>query len=190
MIPMNSDVLEGFDIAAALGGDALIVRAMTLNGAFDEDLAVLANAREFHRVELPAVSGITNARSLARLYAGLIGPVDGGPPEAILTREQVHLARTLQTSGNDLRSPSPAWMWKTTNCTRLLVGLAVAPMGGAGAFGDFGAGGSVGFADPEHELAGGYVMTKMGLGAPLDPRAGTPSFAPATTRPVPRSTHG
>ena len=46
-----------------------------------------------------------------------------------------------------------------------------APMGGAGAFGHYGAGGSVGFADPEHQLAGGYVMSKMGLGISVDPRS-------------------
>ena len=45
------------------------------------------------------------------------------------------------------------------------------PMGEAGAFGHYGAGGSVGFADPEHHIAGGYVMSKMGLGNPIDPRS-------------------
>ena len=46
-----------------------------------------------------------------------------------------------------------------------------APMGGQHAFGHYGAGGSVGFADPEHHVAGGYVMSRMGLGISVDPRS-------------------
>jgi CubicO group peptidase (beta-lactamase class C family) len=172
MIPMNSDALEGFDLADVLGGDALIVRAMTFNGAFDEDLAILANYREFHAAELPAANGITNARSLARFYAGLIGHVEEGPPEAILTREQVDIARVLQTSGFDRVLSFPGIDVESTMALGFSSASPFAPMGGAGAFGHYGAGGSVGFADPEHRLAGGYVMNKMGLGAPLDPRSG------------------
>ncbi len=172
MIPMDSDALEGFDLADALGTDALIVRAMTLNGAFDEDLGLLANRRAFHATELPAANGITNARSLARFYAGLIGPVEGGPGEALLTAEQVDIARALQTSGNDRVLSFPGLDIETTIALGFQSASPFAPMGGAGAFGHSGAGGSVGFADPEHGIAVGYVMNKMGLGAPLDARSG------------------
>ena len=172
MISMNADALDDFDLAALLGGDALIVRAMTLNGAFAEDLALLANRREFHATELPAANGITNARSLARLYAGLIGGVEGGPSEPILTRDQVDIARTLQTSGYDRVMSFPGIDVESTMALGFASASPYAPMGGVGAFGHYGAGGSVGFADPEHRLAGGYVMNKMGLGAPLDPRSG------------------
>ena len=34
--------------------------------------------------EIPAANGVTNARSLARFYAGLTGTVEGGPPAPIL----------------------------------------------------------------------------------------------------------
>ena len=46
-----------------------------------------------------------------------------------------------------------------------------APFGGEGSFGHGGAGGSYGFADPEHGLAVGYVMNKMSAGVLGDPRA-------------------
>ena len=46
-----------------------------------------------------------------------------------------------------------------------------APFGGEGSFGHSGAGGSYGFADPEHELAVGYVMNKMSEGVVVDPRS-------------------
>ena len=173
MIPMDSDALDGFDLADALGTDALLIRAMTLNGAFDEDLAILANRREFHAAELPAANGVTNPRSLARLYAGLIGPVDDGPSTALMTPEQVDIARVLQTSGYDRVLSFPGLDVESTMALGFSSASPFSPMGGAGAFGHYGAGGSVGFADPEHHIAGGYVMSKMGLGNPIDPRSST-----------------
>ena len=43
-------------------------------------------------------------------------------------------------------------------------------LGGHRSFGHYGAGGSVGFADPAEELGFGYVMNKMTLGLSGDPR--------------------
>jgi CubicO group peptidase (beta-lactamase class C family) len=45
------------------------------------------------------------------------------------------------------------------------------PFGGEGSFGHTGAGGSYGFADPENELAVGYVMNRMSAGVTGDPRS-------------------
>ena len=45
------------------------------------------------------------------------------------------------------------------------------PIGGPRGFGHFGAGGSVGWADPDAELAFGYVMNKMNLGLTGDTRS-------------------
>jgi CubicO group peptidase (beta-lactamase class C family) len=169
---MNEDALEGFDLAEILGADSLLLRAMTLNGAFDEDLAVLANRREFHATEMPAANGVTDARSLARFYAGLIGTVEGGPSHPLLTTEQIDIARTQQTWGNDLVLSFPGIDVESTMALGFASSSPFAPFGGTRAFGHSGAGGSVGFADPEHGIACGYVMNKMGLGAPLDPRSG------------------
>ena len=44
---------------------------------------------------------------------------------------------------------------------------------GPTAFGHPGAGGSLGFADPENGLAFGYVMNRMKLGLTGDPRSAT-----------------
>jgi CubicO group peptidase (beta-lactamase class C family) len=171
-IPMNEDALDQFDLAEVLGADSLLLSAMTLNGAFDDDLAVLANRREFRAVEMPAANGVTDARSLARLYAALIGPVEGGPARPMLTPAQVEIARTLQTSGADRVLSFPGIDVESTMALGFAASSAFAPFGGSRAFGHSGAGGSVGFADPEHGIACGYVMSKMGLGAPLDPRSG------------------
>ena len=45
------------------------------------------------------------------------------------------------------------------------------PVGGPRSFGHFGAGGSVGWADPEAGLAAGYVMNRMDLGLVGDARS-------------------
>jgi CubicO group peptidase (beta-lactamase class C family) len=168
VIPMEAASLEGFDLTELLGPDSLLMSAMSLNGAFG-DIAELANSRDFRAARLPAANGITNSRSLARFYAGLIGGVEGGPDSALLAREQIDIARAQQTSGADLVLSMPGMAVESTIGVGFYCSSAFAPMGGAGAFGHHGAGGSLGFADPEHGLAGGYVMNKMGLGN-IDPR--------------------
>ena len=44
------------------------------------------------------------------------------------------------------------------------------PFGGTGSFGHPGAGGSVGFADPDNQIAVGYVMNRMMQNLSGDPR--------------------
>src|SRR3546814_13239467 len=59
------------------------------------------NRPDLWSAELPAANGITNARSLARFYAGLSGTVEGGPAEPLLDADQVAAACTLHTRGPD-----------------------------------------------------------------------------------------
>jgi CubicO group peptidase (beta-lactamase class C family) len=148
-------------------GKTLLARSLNLAGAIrDPDWM---NRRAWHAAEMPGGNGITNAASLSRLYAGLIGPVDGGPSEALLTTEQMEDARTPRTEGDDqvfasvgmpLQQKIGLGFWRASPYTLF---------GGPGAFGHGGAGGSYGFADPENGLAVGYVMNKMGTDL-IDPR--------------------
>jgi len=114
----------------------------------------------------------TNAPSLARFYAGLIGGVDGGPSEGLLSPEQIDRARTLQTAGSDQVLSLPEFEIESTIALGFWSCSAFAPFGGRHAFGHSGAGGSVGVADPEHDVAGGYVMNKMNANIEGDPRVG------------------
>jgi CubicO group peptidase (beta-lactamase class C family) len=168
MIPMD---MSGASLADMLGADSLLVRALNLNGALGDELGATANHRDFHAAEIPAANGIANARSLARFYAGLIGGVEGGPSEAMLAADQIEVARALQTSGMDQVLSMPGLDVESTIALGFWSASPFAPMGGLHAFGHYGAGGSVGFADPEHQVAGGYVMSKMGLGVSGDPRS-------------------
>ncbi len=56
----------------------LLARALNMGGAIRD--REWMNRRGWHAAEVPGGTGITNATSLSRLYAGLIGTVEGGPP--------------------------------------------------------------------------------------------------------------
>jgi CubicO group peptidase (beta-lactamase class C family) len=122
------------------------------------------NSRALHAAEVAAAGGIGDARSLARVYAACIGEVDG---IRLLSAEQVAKATKQQTSGPDM----------TLLDMDIQYGLGfqlpstVIALGGPRSFGHFGAGGSVGWADPDADLAFGYVMNKMDLGLAGDVRS-------------------
>ena len=137
----------------ALGGTSSL--ALAGNGVF--------NKAEVRAAELPAANGVTNARSLARMYAAVIGEIDGVGP--LLTPEQIAAATTTQTSGAD-----EVLMMDTTFGLGFMTSSEFSPYGGPRSFGHAGAGGSVGFADPENGLAFGYVMNRMMTNLSGDPR--------------------
>jgi len=147
----------------------LLARALNFGGAFSDPH--WANRREWHAAELPAANGITNATSLSRLYAGLIGTVEGGPAERILTKAQVEEARTVRTFGPDQVFLSVGFPMEQHIGQGFWISSPYAPFGGEGSFGHSGAGGSYGFADPENDLAVGYVMNKMSSAVTGDARA-------------------
>jgi CubicO group peptidase (beta-lactamase class C family) len=108
------------------------------------------NSPEWLQIEMPSANGVTSARSLAKLYASLIGEVDG---VRLFTQETLEAARTCQADGEDrvLRRHN-----------RYGLGFALAsshmPSIGSGSFGHPGAGGSIGLADPETGVGMAYVM--------------------------------
>jgi CubicO group peptidase (beta-lactamase class C family) len=149
-------------IARFMGPDTLLGRVLSGPSnlfAYDERW----NRREFHAAEMPSSNGIGTARSLARFYGGLVGAVDG---VRLLRPETIALARTPQVDGPDAVIMIP---------TRFGMGFMLPPAlslaAHEGAFGHPGAGGSLGFADPEAELGFGYVMNQMQLGTTGDPRS-------------------
>ena len=122
------------------------------------------NTRALHAAEIPAANGIGDARSLARLYAACIGTVDG---IRLLDTEQLKRATTQRTTGpNTVLLDLDIQFGLGFMVTSSLMQLA-----GPHSFGHFGAGGSVGWADPDAELAFGYVMNKMDMGLVGDSRS-------------------
>ena len=70
------------------------------------------NEARLHQAEIPAANGITNARSLAKLYASLIGNIDGQPDSRLIEEEIIQqaiekAARTEDEMDVTLQSPFP-----------------------------------------------------------------------------------
>ena len=145
--------------APAAPPDALITRAIPPAVGI---LAEAYNNPVVRRAALPAHGGLMNARSLARMYAALAngGELDG---VRILPADRVRTATRLQTDDLDLAIQQPV---------RKALGYfqsgAISAMGPrTTAFGHPGAGGAIGFADPEHEFA--FALTKSSLVAGAQP---------------------
>ena len=136
-------------------------RALTMDGALG--IGMPFNSQEVHATEMPGANGITNARSLAKLYAATIGEVDG---VRLLTEAAVDAARAEQVHGEDECLVLP---------TRFGYGFMLnnefLPFYSDASFGHYGAGGSLGFADPDAGIGFGYLMNQMGGGIAGDPRA-------------------
>jgi CubicO group peptidase (beta-lactamase class C family) len=117
----------------------------------------VVNTAAWRSAEIPSANAHATAAGIARLYAALAGGgtldgvrvIDGGALAAA-TREQVY--------GDDLvlRRPSRFGLGFQLTHPEREFGQ------GPGCFGHFGAGGSVGFCDPDAGLAFGYVTNQMG----------------------------
>ncbi len=122
------------------------------------------NQPEMRQACLPAYGMCTNARSLARVYAALIG--DGVDGVCLFPKERRIVATTIEAEGMDASMGVP-------NCFALGYGLG-GPKANIGprrnAFGHLGYGGSYGFADPDYGLAVGLTKNRLTLN---EPREGT-----------------
>ena len=115
------------------------------------------NHPRWREAEVPSTNGHGNARGIARVYAALAngGEIDG---VQILSRDALAAATEEQVSGHDIINNRPS---------RFGIGFQLTqperPLGpNPGAFGHFGAGGSLGYCDPEARIAFGYVTNDMG----------------------------
>ncbi len=102
------------------------------------------NTRAWRAAVMPSTNGHANARALAQIYAGL---------DRILNPETIAEATREASSGPDLVLTRPSRFGLGFQLT-----MPKRPLGpNPGAFGHFGAGGSLGFADPEARLTFAYT---------------------------------
>lgn len=144
-----------------MGADSLIARALAAPGGAFGDVDRWNDPRVW-QAELPAANGITNAASLARMYAATVGEVDG---VRLLSHDTLLRAIEPQVSG-----PDAVLIFEIPFGFGFMRDAPFAKFGSPTAFGHYGAGGSVGFADHEAGIGFGYVMNKMDLGIAGDPR--------------------
>jgi len=124
------------------------------------------NGRSWRGAEIPAANGHTNAHALARLYGALArgGEVDG---VRVLQPAAITRCSTEESAGVD-----EVLLIPTRFSTGFMLTQAHDPMGpNSRPFGHPGAGGSLGFADPDAKIGFGYTMNKMGPYILIDPRA-------------------
>lgn len=143
------------------------------------------NSRQFHAAEIPAVGGIANARSIARLNACLArgGEIDG---VRLLSEAAVRLGTTALASGNEYVTHAP--MSVGVGFQLQTEALQFGPW--RDAFGHAGVGGSIHGASPSARLGFSYVMNLMADGSAPDsrPRALLGALARSVTpRPSRRS---
>ena len=119
-----------------------------------------ARTAPWRRAEVAAANGHGNGRAIARIYGAL---ADG---ERVLKRETIE-AMTVEEWGmtDDLVLGRPMRRGRGIN---LNTEGQYGP--NPGAFGHNGAGGSIGFADPERRLGVGYAMNQMQPGVEADTR--------------------
>lgn len=163
LLAKNEDPAIQAMIDQFMGPDSNAGRALSLNGALAEE--GLFNSRAVHAAEIPAANGITNAASLARIYAATMGPVDG---VQLVERETLEVARTTVTPEGEADA---CLLVATAFGMGFMTNAMFTPFAGPGSYGHPGAGGSVGMAHPERELAVGYVMNQMATNLAGDVRA-------------------
>jgi CubicO group peptidase (beta-lactamase class C family) len=128
--------------------------------------AKVANSRRWRSAEIPAGNAHTNARAFATLYGALAcGGTYAGVQ--VLSEESIGRCYTEQSNGPDAVNLTP---------TRFSLGFGMSlpdqKMGpNPRAFGHSGAGGSIGFADPDASVGFGYAMNQMLPGNLIDVRA-------------------
>jgi CubicO group peptidase (beta-lactamase class C family) len=121
------------------------------------------NDRQLLQAQIPSANGCTSARSLARIYGGLVSEIDG---VRLLTPEQVDDARATQAQGDDLvMIGNPNHIG-----TGFFLPDPISTQFGPGSFGHSGLGGSLGVAHPEREIGFGYVMNQCQPQVKGDPR--------------------
>jgi CubicO group peptidase (beta-lactamase class C family) len=113
------------------------------------------NTRPYHAAEMPSTNGIGTARAVSKLYAACIGEVDG---MRLLDPETLEAALVEQSAGPDHVLSVP-----TRFSSGFSLSWTVSLSAGESAFGYAGAGGSLGFADPEAGLAFAYIPNRMVL---------------------------
>ena len=144
-----------------LGEGNLLGRALTApGGAFTDDQ--VWNEARVRSAQIPAANGVTNAASLARMYAALVSEVDG---VRLLDADTLERAIAPQVSG-----PSTVPLLDIPFALGFMTHSPLSPLLDGRSFGHYGAGGSLGFADPDRRVAGAYVMNAAQLAIAGDAR--------------------
>ncbi len=128
------------------------------------------NAREYYKAEIGGAGGITNARGQVAMYT----PLACNDGSLISPEHVTRMSRASVATSHDavLRVPTrfAFGFMKSMDNRGSAAAHGMSVIMGDKAFGHVGAGGSIGFADPECGLAFSYTMNRMGDGLLLNER--------------------
>jgi CubicO group peptidase (beta-lactamase class C family) len=143
-------------------------RFLLNGGGFDP------NTRAARAAEIGSATGVTNGRGLAGLYAPLAngGSLNGRhfvgadtltrmSRVSVATHEDATLMIPTRFTLGFMKSMDNRTLDNSENCSVIM---------SEAAFGHVGAGGSLGFADPQARMSFGYAMNKRGLGILMNER--------------------
>ena len=154
MLPGRAKFLLDF------GDTSKPVGAAFNNPPISSNRGMEANTKQWRNAEIPAANGHGTARSIAKLYGIL---ANGGSRDGIhvLSPETIEKGRQTQSDGKDLVLGG----MRTRFGLGFMLGTENVSMGpNQNAFGHGGAGGSLGFSDPDNNISLGFVMNQMHQG--------------------------
>ncbi|GDY33813.1 serine hydrolase domain-containing protein [Gandjariella thermophila] len=161
-------------VRAAEGGRRLNLMPESASAADEARLAQTAanpdirsweHRPEYLAAEMPGSNGVGQARGLAKLYAALIGEVDG---VRLFDEQSLAEACAVRAAG-----PDRVVGWERRYATGFMLTDPTRPMAGehTRSFGYYGQGGLLTFADPDSGLAFAYFTIQEQLHLGADPRA-------------------
>lgn len=150
---------EAARLDAEAAAHPMIRSGFTMNGSLPfpgepDDLTY--NDPDVIGAEIAAAAVVTDARSLARLWAACVSEVAGTP---LLSEASIEDAIVERSTGTQRYGyVDPRFRWGTGF---MLDSPPVRPMLGPRSFGHDGAGGDLGFADADRRVGFGYVVNRM-----------------------------
>ncbi len=155
----DSDLASRFEGALRSSADLHLRERAYLNPPGATGIGTV-NSAAWQDAELPSANLHASARAIARVYDALLRD-----SPSIVDREVLRQATVEASAGEDLVLGRASRFGLGFQLSQPERRLGPNP----GGFGHFGSGGSVGFADPQAQVAFGYVMNRGGPGW-QDPR--------------------
>jgi CubicO group peptidase (beta-lactamase class C family) len=159
-------------MGALFAPGSVAARAGELGGAFDPTSDFI-NGSAFLAAEFPSENMVSDARSLARMYAATVSDVDG---VRLLDPTTVEAMTVVQTDKTRMHGLPPGLEVPADRSFYMSLGFwrscPPMPLVGPRSFGHPGSGGSIAFADPDARVGFGYVPNLWSWNV-AEPRAKT-----------------